>query len=163
MPEATLEVAGSLVRVKPVVVLAESPSLVLAASLEEAPWRPPRRAVEALAQILAGDPRGALASMDPLEAALAVAAAYGGIVLVSKTRPPAAMARLVPGAGLMLERGACSPSPLADGDLVEAWARIYWGDPVGPRCTVEPGGYKWGYPGPLQVAPVGYESKPLSH
>jgi len=162
MPEALVEVAGSLVRVKPVALLAESPSMVLAASLEEAPWTPPQHIVDALARVLTGDARRALAGMAPREAALAAAAAYGGIVLVSKTRPPAVMARVLPQAGLSLWGSACEPAQLGDRELVEAWARVYWGEPLDAHCMVEPRGLEWSHPGPVRVAPVGYRSEPVN-
>ncbi len=162
MPRATIRLEGSLLSVGPVALLARGERLALAAALEEAPWGPPDWIPERLASLLSsGDARSALRGLEGGDAALLLAAAYGGVVLVLEGDPPVPLARILPSHGLSISEGCSARGDRGDDWILEAWRRLYWGLSIGEAaCTLEPRGYSWSYPGPLPVAPVGYSSTP---
>ena len=151
---------GARVEVYSAVVLAASRCLTVSASLSEGP-QPPNSVVEAVTRYAMGD-YSAYESLGPMEASLANAMIYGGLVLNYTCGPIAPLSRLIVTERIRLSRASgVKWSPLGDSLILKAWALMVKGSEreglsliAGP--TAYPKGYLWEVGGDVRVMPVGF-------
>ena len=152
-----MEIGSYKVRTRLVVVPVVGDKLAVGLALEAEGGPPPGILERALEAFLEGrlDPPG-----DPVGAAAYYATLYGGVVLVYTGGPIVAISRVLPEARLELLECRGVEARARDEDILEAWARIAWGDPQGftrlsPGCTHWPRGYKLAPGRGSLVAPIG--------
>jgi len=151
-------------RVYPTAVLAHSSCFLVAAPVDSSVLEPDHRVTGIVKGLLEGRHRGFLEGLDDYTLARAIAALYGGLVLVYRCSGPVPLARISVEERITIKRtGSRLACPLlSDRRILDSWALIQSGDALKglqhiAGCTASPRGHYWHVGGDSRILPFGID------